>query len=195
VLLAAAIGGLMIHLLPIMRDAGLSAVEAAGYVALIGPASIAGRVIAGFLLDRFIAHYVAAALFAAPAIACGILLNYDASPALSAIAAIVLGLAAGAEGDAVAYLTARYFGLKRYATSFAILIGLYSLGYGLSPVIVGAVFDAFGSYDSMLALLIVGLGVSVVIALLLGHPPQFEAVESPSEGAALRRTGDTAPSA
>jgi MFS family permease len=173
-LLAAAVGALMLHFQPILRDAGLSAAEAAGYAALIGPATVVGRVIGGWFLDRFPARIVAAVFFLSPAAVCAILLNYDASPTLSLTAAIGLGLAAGAEGDAVAYLTAKYFGLKRYTFSYAILIGLFSFAYGLAPVIAGAVFDAFGAYDPMLTLLIAGLFVSALITLLLGRPPEFD---------------------
>jgi MFS family permease len=173
-LLAAAVGALMLHFQPILRDAGLSAAEAAGYAALIGPATVVGRVIGGWLLDRFPARIVAAVFFLSPAAVCAILLNYDGSPALSLVAAISLGLAAGAEGDAVAYLTAKYFGLKRYTFSYAILIGLFSFAYGLAPVIAGAVFDAVGAYDPLLNLLIAGLFVSALITLLLGRPPEFD---------------------
>lgn len=180
VLLAAAVGGLSLHLQPIMRDAGLSAAKAAGYAALLGPSSIAGHLVVGRLLDRYPARYVAAAFFATPAIVCAILLHYDASPVLSLVVVVVLGIAQGIEGDIIAYLTARYFGLRQYGVAFAILIGMYSLGWGLSPVIAGAVFDALGSYDAMLKLLIVGLLVSVVLVLRLGRPPTFEAGSDPT---------------
>jgi MFS family permease len=173
-LLAFAQGGLMLHFQPILRDSGLTAVQAAAYAALIGPASVAGRVLGGFLLDRFTARFVAAAFFAAPALVCAILLDYDGSPGLSIAAAVGLGLAAGAEGDALAYLTARYFGLKRYTFSYAILIGLFSFAFGLSPVLAGAAFDALGSYDLTLNLMIVGLIASALIIALLGRPPMFE---------------------
>jgi sugar phosphate permease len=71
-------------------------------------------------------------------------------------------------------MTAKYFGLKRYTFSYAILIGLFSFAYGLAPVIAGAVFDAVGAYDPLLNLLIAGLFVSALITLLLGRPPEFD---------------------
>jgi MFS family permease len=174
VLVASAVGGVVVHFQPIMRDAGLSASQAAGYAAVCGPASIVGHLIAGRLLDRFPAHYVSAAFFCAPAIVCFILLNYDGSPALSLIAAIILGVALGIEGDVMAYLTAQYFGLKRYGVSFGVIIGFYSVGFGVAPVVAGAAFDALGSYASVLLIMLVGLGVSALLAALLGKPPEFK---------------------
>jgi len=174
-LIAAAVGGLTLHFQPIMRDAGLTAAKAAGYAALLGPASIAGHLVAGRLMDMFPIRYVAAILFGAPAIACVILLNYDGSALLSVLVAIIIGVAAGIEGDVIAYLTARYFGLKHYGVVYGILVGLYSFGWGVAPVIAGAAFDAVGSYASVLWLLLAGLAVSAVLALLLGRPPEFDA--------------------
>jgi len=174
VLIASSVGGLILHFQPIMRDAGVSAGQAAGYAALCGPFSIAGHLAVGYLLDRFPARYVAAAFFGAPIIVCLLLLQYDGSGWMSLTAALILGVALGIEGDVMAYLTSRYFGLKHYGVAFGILIGVFSLAFGLSPVIAGAVFDAFGSYASVLWIFLAGGLVSVVLALLLGRPPSFE---------------------
>ena len=177
-LVAGAIGVLSLHFQPIMRDAGLSAAAAAGYAALAGPALIAGRILGGYLLDRLSARLVAAVAFALPALACAILLNSHPSPVLSITTAVIIGLSAGAEGDVVAYLVARYFGLKRYGVTYAILYGLYAFGFGLAPVIAGGVFDVLGSYDVMLSVLIIGLLVSGLLAALLGKPPVFAVAET-----------------
>lgn len=183
-LVSAAIGALALHFQPIMRDAGLSASQAAGYAALTGPALIVGRIFGGYLLDRLPTRYVAAVCFTLPAAVCAILLNYDASPTMSALAAVFLGVSFGVEGDVVAYMTARYFGLKRYGFAYAILYGLYAFGFGVAPVIAGGAFDALGSYDAVLKLLIVGLLLSGVVAALIGRPPEFEAPGSAESGAA-----------
>jgi MFS family permease len=74
----------------------------------------------------------------------------------------------------MAYLTAQYFGLKRYGVAFGIIIGFYSVGFGLAPVLAGAVFDALGTYASVLWIMLVGLGVSALLAALLGEPPEFK---------------------
>lgn len=171
ILLGTAVGSLMIHFQPIMRDAGLSAGEAAACAALLGPASIAGRVVGGYLLDRLPARFITAAFFAGPAVVCAMLLYHDGSWQMSVAAAVFLGLATGAEGDAMSFLGTRYFGLRRYAVFFPILIGLYSIAFGLSPVLAGAAYDALGSYTAVLQLLIGGLTISVLLVLTLGPPP------------------------
>jgi predicted MFS family arabinose efflux permease len=175
-LVAAAVGGLTLHFQPFLRDAGMTAQQAAGYASIIGPATIIGRLAGGYFLDRFTARYVAAVIFSFPIAVCVIFLHFDGSPLQSVLAAAVLGLAYGAEADMLAYLTARYFGLKNYGFSFGILVGIYSLGFGIAPVLAGAIFDAFHAYDAMFYLTIIGVFICVSITLGLGRPPDFGAL-------------------
>ena len=58
-----------------------------------------------------------------PTATCGLLLL----PALL-FAAILLGLASGAEYNMIAFLTARYFGLNNYGTVGGILFCLFTIG-------------------------------------------------------------------
>jgi predicted MFS family arabinose efflux permease len=169
------VGAITVHFQPMMRDAGLSADQAARYASLNGPASLAGHLIVGRLLDRCPTHIVAALCFASPAAVCLILLNYDGSAALSFAAAIILGFAQGIEGDLFAYVCARYFGLKHYGAAYGIVVGLFAFGFGLASVVAGAAFDLLGSYASILWALLGGLGVSIFLAVLLGRPPTFAA--------------------
>lgn len=175
VMVSAAIGTLIVHFQPIMRDAGLSGARAAAFAALLGPAAIVGRLAGGYILDHLPLRPVAAAAFALPAPAAAILLHYDASTKFSIASAIAIGLSLGIEGDVVAYLTASYFGLRLYTRSYSLLFGLFAFGAGFAPVLAGALFDWFGSYDSMLKLLIVALLASALIMITLGAPPSAAA--------------------
>lgn len=174
VLTSAGVSTLFYHFQPMMRDAGISAGDAAGYAALMGPTLILGRIAGGYLLDHLSSRLVAAASFLLPAVACALLIGFDGSPAIAILAALIIGLSFGAEGDVVAYLSAQYFGLRHYALTYALVYGLYALGFGVAPVVAGAAFDAFGSYDAMLQALIVGLVLSGLLAATLGKPPKFE---------------------
>jgi MFS family permease len=177
-LVSAGIGTLMIHMQPLMRDAGVSATTAASYAAITGPSAIAGRLFGGYLLDRLPARLVGAVTFALPAAPCAILLHYDGSPALSLCAAIATGMSLGVDGDIVAYITARYLGLRRYGLTYSLIFGCYAFGGGFAPVVAGAIFDVSGSYAGMLKLLIVGLLLSAALIASLGTPPKFAGLVS-----------------
>jgi predicted MFS family arabinose efflux permease len=174
VIVSAGIGTLLVHFQPIMRDAGVSGRNAAAFASIVGPTSVIGRLVGGYILDRIAPRFVACGAFALPAFAAAVLLYYDGSIASSATAATAIGFSLGVEGDVVAYLTAAYFGLRNYSSSYALLFGLFAIGAGSAPVVAGAVFDWTGSYAVMLKLLIAALGIASVMMLSLGPPRREE---------------------
>lgn len=167
-----AIAGIIPSLVPLLTDRGMSATQAAAYTAIAGLAVIIGRVSAGLLIDRFWGPAVAAILLALPAAACALLLGPLPSPPLIALAIALIGLAAGAEFDVVAYLTGRYFGMRNYGFLYAIqTIGLL-LGGGLAPAIFGRLHDATGSYDTALTIAAVIFLTTPPLLLLMGRYPK-----------------------
>jgi predicted MFS family arabinose efflux permease len=170
VVVSAGIGTLLVHFQPIMRDAGVSGRMAAAFASILGPTSVIGRLIGGYILDRLPPRFVASGAFALPAFAAAVLLHYDGSTASSVIAATAIGFSLGLEGDVVAYLTAAYFGIRNYSSSYALLFGLFAIGAGAAPVVAGAIFDWTGSYAVMLKLLIAALGIASVMMVSLGPP-------------------------
>jgi len=72
-----------------------------------------GRIAAGILIDRIWAPLVAIGFLAMPAAACFLLVGDTlASGPIIALAAVLVGLAAGAEFDLVAFMAGRYFGMR-----------------------------------------------------------------------------------
>lgn len=171
---AAGIGGLITNTFPMLLDRGLTATEAAGYMGLIGICVIAGRLLVGALLDRFWAPLIAAIFLAAPCISALILTGQELTPLLITIAVLIIGLAAGAELDLMAFLVSRYFGLAKYGTMYGALYVFFSIGAGLAPFAFGKFYDVFGSYDFILAL-VAGMSVcGAVMLLFLGsYPKEF----------------------
>jgi MFS family permease len=158
------VGGIIPSLVPLLTDRGLSAAEAATYAGLAGGAVILGRFVAGFLLDRFWAPAVAVGFLILPAISCFVLASGELpDPVLIGLVAAMIGLAAGAEFDIVAFMVTRYFGLKNYGFIYALQMVSLLFAGGLAPVFFGRVYDQTGSYDSIL----LGVGFGFVIAPLL----------------------------
>lgn len=158
------VAGLIIHLVPMLVDRGMDAVLAAKMAASIGLAVIAARVIVGWLFDRFHAPYVAALFLAMPVGSC--LLLGLGGPVLPA--ALMLGLAAGAEVDMLAFFTSRYAALKNYGATYGVILGVFCLGAALGPMLVGASVDVTGGYGAALAASAAGLGLVVALIALLG---------------------------
>ena len=184
-LLAMTTVGSHLFLVQIVEEAGVAKASVAGLMSLYGAAIVIGRVLVGYLLDRFHGPYVAAANFILPAIGMVALAHFGAPAAYAYL--FFLGVVAGAEGDVVAYLSGRYFGLRAYSETFGWLFTGLAIGFAAGPLIAGTVRDAVGSFTPMLyigaanctiaALLFLGLGPYRVFA----ERHEKEAVPSVSE--------------
>jgi MFS family permease len=170
---AAGISGLITNLVPLLMDKGLTAAVAAGYAGLIGISVIAGRLLAGYLVDHFWAPMVAAIFLSAPCVAALILAGPGAIPVLIGMSAMIVGLAAGAELDLLAFLTSRYFGLAHYGAIYGGQYVFFSVGAGLAPVAFGRAYDVFGNYENVLIIVAVMSVIGAGLMLTLGRYPKF----------------------
>jgi MFS family permease len=171
VAVSSAVGGIIPNLIPMLTDSGLSAMQAASFASLLGLSVMAGRLVAGWLLDRYWAPLVAAMLLIPPAVAC-LLLAGHVWPGL---AVMLVGLAGGAEFDLLAYLCLRYFGMRHFGQIYAWQWASFSLAAGLGPLALAALFDGMGNYRAGLVLGAVLFVVGPLALLMLGPYPRFGA--------------------
>ncbi len=167
-LVAGAVSAILIHLVALLTDSGLSRDEATGVAGLMGFAVVFGRIVIGLLVDRFHGPYVAGSILMIPAAGYLLLSTHPGNGWGLVAAALMFGMAAGAEVDLLAYLTGRFFGLKAYGGIYGLLLVPFGIGAGSGPIFMGRVYDVTGSYDSGLyagalccalgALLIAGMG-------------------------------------
>lgn len=137
-------GGL-VHLPPLLTDAGLTPEKAALYAGLMGVGVMIGRAIGGYLLDIFHAPYVAICFLIGPFVAYAFFQS-GIDPSLAFIPVLLLGIGMGAEFDVIPFLVTRYFGLKNFGVIYGINISTFSIGTGLGPAIMGFGYDKFGDY-------------------------------------------------
>ena len=137
----------------------------------IGPALLLGRVAGGALLDRVFAPFVVAGMLLMLLLAVITIVAGPMSMPRGVAVALLAGVSLGAEVDCIAFLVSRYFGTRHFATTYGMLFGLFSLGYGIGPLVGGLVFDKFGSYLWVLGPFAGLLMVATVVALLLGPYP------------------------
>jgi len=165
-LVVTTINGIVAHLVPLLTDRGIDVRQATATLSLVGLSTIAGRLVAGYLLDRFFAPSVAAALFALPLVAVG-LLSAGAGASAPTLAAVSLGFGLGAEVDVIGFMTSRYFGLRAFGQIYGCLFAIFTLGTGLGPVLMAVSFDATESYNvTLMAFGVALVGASVLVSRL-----------------------------
>jgi MFS family permease len=147
-LAATAVLGTVVQFVPMLSDWGLSPAAAGGIAALIGVAAIAGRLVAGALLDRFPAHAIAALLFVAAA--SGLVVLALGGVTFAATGALITGLAIGAEVDLIAFLVARHFPPIAYGKAYGAIYTGFLVGGALGPALSGFLHDATGDYRASL---------------------------------------------
>jgi len=174
-LMTAILLGLVVHFVPMLREAGVPRSNAVTIAGLIGIASISGRLASGFLLDRMHARLVGGVFLLLPAIAFSALVLGAPQPTLWYWLAIASGLALGGETDVIAYATSRYFGLRSYGVLFGFYAALLTIGAGIGPTIGGYIHDITGSYDLFIGgTILVSLISSALIVTLPRYPARLD---------------------
>ncbi len=158
-LVGLAVQSVMVHLVPLLGARGLSPMLAELAQSMLFLAVTSGRLVTGWLMDRFFAPRVALAFLLAAL--CGVaLLASGAAGPTAFVAAMLVGLAVGAEVDVIAYVTSRYFGPLSFSRIYGTFYGAYSLSGGIGPLLTAESVDRTGDYQFALgmhaALLVAG---------------------------------------
>ncbi len=166
--------GAITHLSALLTDRGITAGDAALCASILGGTSVIGRVVTGWLLDRFSGGRVAFGINLITA--GGILLLAEANTfAAGSAAATLIGIGAGGEAAITPYLLTRYFGLRAFSTLYGLTWTFYAAAGATGPVILGRAFDVTGSYTSLLSTLAIALAIAAAMMLLLPKYPTEKA--------------------
>jgi predicted MFS family arabinose efflux permease len=166
----------------ILKGDGFSGASITDLTSLIGLSAIAGRLLGGFLLDLFWAPAVAALILSTPILSLWLLIQPALKTAEAASAICLIGFAVGVEYDLIAYLVARYFGMRAYTTIYSILYTCFGIGAGFAPFIFGWSFDREHSYTPIMEVAAVLLLISALSLLTLGR---YRSPATPKPRAAL----------
>ncbi len=174
-----AMNGTVTHLVALLTDRGVSARDAALCASLLGGSSLLGRLVVGWVLDRFFGGRVA---FAVCLITAGGILLLARANTMTAgcVAAALIGVGAGGEADITPFLLTRYYGVRAFSTLYGLTWTFYAVAGAIGPIILGRAFDSTGSYTALLTLLATAMGFSGLLMLVLPRyvNPERESLES-----------------
>jgi MFS family permease len=156
------------HKVSILAEMAIPRSSAALIASTAGIAGISGKLIAGWLYDRSASQWIGAFAFGLPAVGFVLMTEPIRTPLLIVASMILLGFGAGASLQATVYLITRYIGMRNYGKVFGTVSIIMVFGVGAGPVLGGAIYDRFHSYEPLLVaggplalfagLLVLGLG-------------------------------------
>jgi MFS family permease len=145
-LVIGAIGAVIQHFVLFLRDAGYTPAAASRLFTILLTSSLGGRVLVGYVADRFRKSSIMA-LFYLLIGASVFLLAWPHAPAVLWTFAIVFGFAMGADYMLIPLVMAECFGTTSLGSLLGLIIMGYSLGQWGAPWLAGRVFDARHSYE------------------------------------------------
>ncbi len=164
-----AIGGVIQHLVLFLQDSGFPGRKAAGVASILLVSSIIGRIIMGWLADRFTKKYVMLAACLSVAGAVPLLYSQNLGT-MAYVFATVFGFGMGADYMMIPLITAECFGLRSLGRIMGVIITTDSLGQAFAPVVVGHIYDVTKSYDWGFALLTTMAALGAVAIALVERP-------------------------
>jgi MFS family permease len=161
-----AIGTVTQHLILFLKDHQYTTAQATRLASGLLLASLAGRVIVGYVADRYSKKNVMALFYLLLALAIPLLFLAPNRPALWSFV-VVFGFAMGADYMLIPLVTAECFGLAALGKLLSLIIMGYSLGQWFAPWLAGRIFDTTHSYDLAWTIMTVGgvVGAATIYAI------------------------------
>jgi MFS family permease len=161
--------GPLFHMVTHAIDLGVDRLAAASIMGLSGATSMAGRIGAGLLVDRFEAKPTLVGMLALQAAILSTYLVAESPGALFGVA-VLFGVAYGGAMPVYALVAREFFGERVVGTTFGGIFLLSCVGMGLGSYGGGVIFDRLGSYWTMhFASTLVG-AAAIAVALGLRAP-------------------------
>lgn len=171
-LVIGAINAVIQHYILFLKDLGYSTTVASHFLSALLAASLAGRVLVGYVADRFQKKNTMALFYLLLGGSVPLLLLAH-QPVAAWTFAVVFGFAMGADYMLIPLVTAECFGTGSLGKLLALIIMGYSVGQWVAPWMAGRTFDAYHSY-ALAWKLLAAAGVLGAAAIYAVSVPSFK---------------------
>jgi MFS family permease len=131
---------------------------------------LAGRFLTGIALDRFQPYLVSFITLALPSLGLFVVASSFDTPAILTAAVFFIGFAYGAEGDLVAFLVAKKFGVAIYSSVMGLLTAVMSISTASGALLLGVTMEGNGGhFDNFLWITGTAVLIGATFLLLLGR--------------------------
>jgi len=163
-----AVGGTIQNLkLYFSLDLGYSQGRSAQILSFVLMGSIIGRLLMGWLADRWPKKYVMLLIYSIVAAAIPLLFLFPASPAVPYLFALVFGIGLGGDYMIIPLMAAELFGVAVLGRLMGVILTADGVAEALAPMLVAGMRDRTGSYATgFLFLIILAAAGAVAVAFL-----------------------------
>lgn len=168
---------LILNLVPVLTFTGLSRTEAVTIAGSMGIASIIGRIVGGYLMDRYDVRRLA---IGACVVSLGLPLSLllGAGTFWAAMGGIIAyGLTGGMKMNAVVYLVSTHLGARSFGLFYGVISITTTVAMGIGPLIANHIYDVSKSYTPVIWATVPGFILSGVLFALLRPAPVLSAKE------------------
>lgn len=163
---ASILSSIVIHQIPHLTDIGVSYQNASNVLGRMVLMSVPGRLLSGWLGDRFNKKVLLFLLCLLQAVGIFIFIHAN-TPALLWLFVVIYGLGYGGVIPLTVALRADLFGRRNYATIAGITMPLTMIGTVTAPLLAGYLYDTTQSYDLAFYVFIVMIILSGILFLLI----------------------------
>ena len=174
-LVIGAINAVIQHFILSMKDAGYSTFAAARFLSILLAMSLGGRVLVGYIADRYKKKNTMALFYLLLGAAIPLMCFAHEPVAVTAFAA-VFGFSMGADYMLIPLVTAECFGMASLGKLLALIIMGYSIGQWIAPWMAGRIFDVYHSYRLAWTILSVAGIIGAAAVYAISVPRGTEAV-------------------
>ena len=164
--------GMMSHMVAAVVDKGFSQTLAANITSLSLMLGVVWTLLGGYLVDKVPTAKINIPFLVATIV--GVALFVVVTPAMGGVVLLVvafslqgLGLTAGRPMNT--YFQTRFFGLRSFTEITATASAMLAISMGVTPLIMGEIYDRTHSYNWGFAIMAGGLALSAVLFLTLGR--------------------------
>jgi len=142
--------------------------EAANVMSLVLAASIVGRLLMGWLADKYSKKHVMILIYLLVSISI-LMLYFASTPGVIYLFAFVFGIGLGGDYMIIPLMAAELFGIKVMGRVMGLVLTVDGIGEALGPILAGGLRDHTGSYAiGFAALIILSVTGTAAVALLPG---------------------------
>lgn len=165
-LLSMSVNLVLTHSIPHAIDLGISPMDAALIVSLIGAGSMAGRLGFGRLSDN-IGRKIPALIGATMQVALLVWLIWIKELWMFYLFAVIFGYAWGGLGAAITVIIGDVFGVRSLGVVMGAISAGWMIGAAIGPAVGGMAYDASGTYSTAFAIAASGMLITAILTILV----------------------------